>query len=108
MTIFTRKIMLSTTASQRKWRVELTLPESVTPSVDAEYKSLISICFSKIAGAAIGSPLFLGSKEASMACALCHYGVTDSGRITDNKLVPVRERFIAPAQMKSLFLEYAN
>ncbi|MEJ2042496.1 MAG: hypothetical protein P8X74_10695 [Reinekea sp.] len=43
-----------------------------------------------------------------MACALCRYGVTDSGRITDNKLVPVRERLIAPAQIKSLFLEYAN
>ncbi|MEJ2065311.1 MAG: hypothetical protein P8X74_18850, partial [Reinekea sp.] len=40
---------------------------------------LISICFSKIAGAPIGSPQFLGSKEESMACALHRYGVTDSG-----------------------------
>jgi hypothetical protein len=47
--------------------------------VDAECKSLISICFSKIAGAAIGSPQFLASKEESMVCALCRYGVTDSG-----------------------------
>jgi hypothetical protein len=47
--------------------------------VDAECKSLISICFSKIAGAPIGSPKFLGSKEESMACALRRYGVTDSG-----------------------------
>ncbi|MEJ2044126.1 MAG: hypothetical protein P8X89_12700 [Reinekea sp.] len=45
-------------------------PESVT---------LISICFSKIAGAPIGSLKFLGSKEESMACALRRYGVTDSG-----------------------------
>jgi hypothetical protein len=37
-------------------------PESVTPSVDAECRSLISICFSKIAGAPVGSPQFLGSK----------------------------------------------
>ncbi|MEJ2063998.1 MAG: hypothetical protein P8X74_12110 [Reinekea sp.] len=34
-----------------------------------------SICFSKIAGA----PQFLGSKGESMACALRHSGVTDSG-----------------------------
>jgi hypothetical protein len=54
-------------------------PESVTPSVDAGCKSLISICFSKIAGAPIGSPQFLASKEESMACALRHYEVTDSG-----------------------------
>jgi hypothetical protein len=47
--------------------------------VDAGCKSLISICFSKIAGAPIGSPQFLGSKEESMACALRRYGVTDSG-----------------------------
>jgi hypothetical protein len=47
--------------------------------VDAECKSLISICFSKIAGAPIGSPQFWGSKEESMACALRCYGVTDSG-----------------------------
>ncbi|MEJ2046298.1 MAG: hypothetical protein P8X89_23825 [Reinekea sp.] len=40
---------------------------------------MISICFSKIAGAPIGSPQFLGSKEESMACALRRYGVTDSG-----------------------------
>ncbi|MEJ2072018.1 MAG: hypothetical protein P8X79_00940 [Reinekea sp.] len=33
----------------------------------------------KIAGAPIGSPQFLGSKEESMACALRRYGVTDSG-----------------------------
>jgi hypothetical protein len=51
------------------------LSESVTP----ECKSLISICFSKIAGAPIGSPQFLGSKEESMASALRRYGVTDSG-----------------------------
>jgi hypothetical protein len=44
--------------------------------VDAGCKSLISICFSKIAG----SLNFLGSKEELMACALCRYGVTDSGR----------------------------
>jgi hypothetical protein len=49
--------------------------------VDAECKSLISICFSKIAGAPIGSLKFLGSKEESMACALRRYGVTDSGFI---------------------------
>jgi threonine aldolase len=48
--------------------------------VDAECKSLISICFSKIAGAPIGSVKFWGSKkEESMACALRRYGVTDSG-----------------------------
>jgi hypothetical protein len=41
---------------------------------------LISICFSKIVGAPIGSPQFLGSKEESMACALRRYGVTDSGQ----------------------------
>ncbi|MEJ2063471.1 MAG: hypothetical protein P8X74_09405 [Reinekea sp.] len=40
---------------------------------------MISICFSKIAGAPIGSLKFLGSKEESMACALRRYGVTDSG-----------------------------
>ncbi|MEJ2075603.1 MAG: hypothetical protein P8X79_19310, partial [Reinekea sp.] len=33
----------------------------------------------KIAGAPIGSPQFLGSKEESMACSLRRYGVTDSG-----------------------------
>jgi hypothetical protein len=42
-------------------------------------KSLISICFSKIAGAPIGSLQFLAGKEESMACALRRYGVTDSG-----------------------------
>jgi hypothetical protein len=47
--------------------------------VDARGKSLISICFSKIAGAPIGSLKFLGSKEESMACALRRYEVTDSG-----------------------------
>jgi hypothetical protein len=47
--------------------------------VDAGCKSLISICFAKIAGAPIGLPQFLGSKEESMACALRRYGVTDSG-----------------------------
>jgi hypothetical protein len=47
--------------------------------VDAGCTSLISICFSKIAGAPIGSPQFLASKEESMACALRRYGVTDSG-----------------------------
>jgi hypothetical protein len=47
--------------------------------VDAGCESLISICFSKIAGAPIGSLKFLGSKEESMACALCRFGVTDSG-----------------------------
>ncbi|MEJ2044613.1 MAG: hypothetical protein P8X74_15610 [Reinekea sp.] len=36
-------------------------------------------CFSKIAGAAIGSRRFLGSKEESMACAPRRYGVSDSG-----------------------------
>jgi hypothetical protein len=51
----------------------------LNPSVDAGCKSLISICSSKIAGAPIGSPQFLGSREESMACALCHFGVTDSG-----------------------------
>jgi hypothetical protein len=49
--------------------------------VDAGCKSLISICFSKIAGAPIGSLKFLGSKEESMACALRRYGVTDSGPV---------------------------
>jgi hypothetical protein len=49
--------------------------------VDAGCKSLISICFSKIAGAPIDSLKFLGSKEESMACALHRYGVTDSGFI---------------------------
>jgi hypothetical protein len=49
--------------------------------VDAGCKSLISICFSKIAGAPIGSLKFLGSKEESMACTLCRFGVTDSGLI---------------------------
>jgi hypothetical protein len=48
--------------------------------VDAECKSLISICFSKIAGAPIGSLQFLASKEESMACALRGCGVTDSGQ----------------------------
>jgi hypothetical protein len=47
--------------------------------VDAGCKSLISICVSKTAGAPIGSPQFLGSKEELMACALRRYGVTDSG-----------------------------
>ncbi|MEJ2062871.1 MAG: hypothetical protein P8X74_06305 [Reinekea sp.] len=41
---------------------------------------MMSICFSKIAGAPIGSPQFLRSKEESMACALRRYGVTDSGK----------------------------
>ncbi|MEJ2046301.1 MAG: hypothetical protein P8X74_23885 [Reinekea sp.] len=36
--------------------------------------------FFKIAGAPIGSPQFLGSKEESMACVLRRYGVTDSGQ----------------------------
>jgi hypothetical protein len=49
--------------------------------VDAQCKSLISICFSKIAGAPIGSPQLLGSKKESMACAQRRYGVTDSGFI---------------------------
>ncbi|MEJ2063738.1 MAG: hypothetical protein P8X74_10760 [Reinekea sp.] len=48
--------------------------------MDAGCKSLISICFSKIAGAPIGSPQFLASKEESMACALRRDGVTDSGQ----------------------------
>jgi hypothetical protein len=43
--------------------------------VDAGCKSLVSICFSKIAG----SRQFLGRKEESMARALRRYGVTDSG-----------------------------
>jgi hypothetical protein len=47
----------------------------VTSSVDAGCKSLISICFSKIAGA-MDSLKFLGGKEESMACALRRYGVT--------------------------------
>jgi hypothetical protein len=47
--------------------------------VDAGCKSLISICFSKNAGAPVGSPQFLGNKEESMACGLRRYGVTDSG-----------------------------
>jgi hypothetical protein len=62
------------------------IPESVTPSVEAGCKSLISICFSKIAGAPIGSPQFWGSKEESMACALRRYGVTDSGYTPAQKL----------------------
>ncbi|MEJ2043492.1 MAG: hypothetical protein P8X89_09475 [Reinekea sp.] len=40
---------------------------------------MISIYFSRIEGASIGSPQFLGSKEESMACALRRCGVTDSG-----------------------------
>jgi hypothetical protein len=40
--------------------------------VDAGCKSLISICFLKIAGAPIGSLKFLGSTEESMACAQYH------------------------------------
>jgi hypothetical protein len=51
--------------------------------VDAGCKSLISICFSKIAG----PPQFLGSKEESMACALRRYEVTDSG-LAANTPVP--------------------
>jgi hypothetical protein len=47
--------------------------------VDAGCESLISICFSKISGARIGSLEFWGSKEESMACALRCYEVTDSG-----------------------------
>ncbi|MEJ2073130.1 MAG: hypothetical protein P8X79_06695 [Reinekea sp.] len=35
--------------------------------------------FFTIVDTPIGSPLFLGSKEVSMACALRRYGVTDSG-----------------------------
>jgi hypothetical protein len=53
--------------------------------VDAGCKSLISICFLKIAGAPIGSPQFWGSKEESMACVLRRYGVTDSGKNCRNK-----------------------
>jgi hypothetical protein len=49
-------------ANGKSIRQQFLLPESVTPSVDAGCKSLISICFSKIAGAPIGSPQFLGSK----------------------------------------------
>jgi hypothetical protein len=41
----------------------------------------MSICFSKIAGAPIGSPQFWESKEESMACALRRYGVANSGYI---------------------------
>jgi hypothetical protein len=48
--------------------------------VDAGGKSLIFICFSKIAGG-IGSLTFWGSKEESMACALRRDGVMDSGNI---------------------------
>jgi hypothetical protein len=55
--------------------------------VDAGCKSLISICFSKIAGAPIGSLKFLGNKEESMACALRRYGVTDSGIIYIQRLI---------------------
>ncbi|MEJ2065726.1 MAG: polysaccharide deacetylase family protein [Reinekea sp.] len=47
--------------------------------MDAGCKSLISICFPKIAGAPIGSLQFLRSKEGSMACALRRYGFMDSG-----------------------------
>jgi hypothetical protein len=47
--------------------------------VDVGCKSLISICFSKIAGTPIGSLKFLGSKEESMACVLRRDGITDSG-----------------------------
>jgi hypothetical protein len=53
--------------------------------VDAGCNSLISICFSKIAGAPIGSSQFLGSKEKSMACALRRDGATDSGCIKKQK-----------------------
>jgi hypothetical protein len=58
---------------------------SVTPSVDAECKSLVSICFEKTAGAPIGSLKFLGSKQEAMAYALRRYGVTDSGLLQLNK-----------------------
>jgi hypothetical protein len=58
--------------------------------VDAGCKSLISICFPKIAGAPIGSPQFLRSKEESMACALRRYGVTDSGKTHNFKLFDYR------------------
>jgi hypothetical protein len=64
--------------------------------VTSERKSLISICFSKIAGAPIGSPQFLGSKEESMACALRRYGVTDSGSIYFSKIAI--SIFIQPSQ----------
>jgi hypothetical protein len=56
--------------------------------VDAGGESLISIRFSKIAGAPIGSPQFLGSKEESMACALRRFEVTDSGSIQPSLLNP--------------------
>jgi hypothetical protein len=46
--------------------------------VDAGCQRLISICFSKIADAPMGSLKFLGNKEESMACALRRYEVTDS------------------------------
>jgi hypothetical protein len=59
--------------------------------VDAGGKSLISICFSKIAGAPIGSLKFLGSKEESMACALRRYEVTDSGS-SEEGIVMILER----------------
>jgi hypothetical protein len=61
--------------------------------VDAGCKSLIPICFSKIAGA----PQFLASKEESMACALRRYGVTDSG---DNQ-----GGFGSPAQTRHFLCE---
>jgi hypothetical protein len=61
--------------------------------VDAECKSLISICFSKIAGAPIGSLKFLGSKEESMACALRRDGVTDSGLTLAKNHVELRPAY---------------
>ncbi|MEJ2074782.1 MAG: hypothetical protein P8X79_15115 [Reinekea sp.] len=45
---------------------------------------MVNFCFSKIAGAPIGSLKFLGSKEESMACSLRRYGVMDSGDSFDD------------------------
>ncbi|MEJ2066318.1 MAG: hypothetical protein P8X74_24070 [Reinekea sp.] len=41
--------------------------------MDAGCKSLMSICFSKTADAPMGAPLFWGTKQESMACALSRY-----------------------------------
>jgi hypothetical protein len=56
------------------------LPESVTP----EWMQGVRAC----AGAPLGSPQFLGSKQESMACALRRYGVSDSG-VNKTRLITV-------------------
>jgi hypothetical protein len=76
----------------------------VTSSADAGCKSLISVCFSKIAGAPIGLLKFLGGKEESMACALRRYEVMDSGfrqSLNQEKAVHEGERLFLIRVLKS-------